>query len=290
MNKLKLGLPKGSLQDSTIELFKKAGFNIWVAARSYRPTIDDVEIECLLIRAQEIPKYVEQGVLDVGLSGRDWIIESGADVQEIADLVYSKTGFGKVSVVVAVAEDSGINSVKDLEGKRIATELVNVTKSFLAKNNVKAAVEFSWGATEVKVPELVDAIVDLTETGSSLRANKLKIIETILESSTKLIANKESLLDGWKKEKIEKIALLLNGALAAGGLVGLKMNVEKKNLQTIIDSLPALKKPSISVLADDNWLAIETIIDEKVVRDIIPLLKQLGAEGIIEYPLNKVIY
>lgn len=289
MKKLKLGIPKGSLQDSTIELFKKAGFNIYVSERSYRPSINDEEIECLLIRAQEIPKYVEQGVLDIGLTGKDWITETKSDIQEIEDLVYSKTGFGKVKLVIAVPEDSNIKSIKDLEGKRIATELVNVTKEYLKKNKVNAEVEFSWGATEVKVPELVDAISELTETGSSLRANKLKIIDTILESTTKFIANKKSMQDSWKKEKIQEIALLLRGALAAESKVGLKMNVEKKNLKTLLTLLPALKNPTISELSDNNWAAIETIIDEKIVRDIIPKLKKAGAQGIVEYPLNKII-
>jgi ATP phosphoribosyltransferase len=290
MNILKLGIPKGSLQDSTVELFKKAGFNINIRDRSYKPTINDAEIGCLLIRAQEIPKYVEQGVLDAGLAGKDWITETQADVQEVSNLAYSKTGFGKVRLVIAVPEDSKIASVKDLEGKRIATELVGVTKEFLKKNNVNAAVEFSWGATEAKVPELVDAIADLTETGSSLRANKLKIVETILESTTKFIANKKSMNNSWKKGKIEEISLLLNGALNAESKVGLKMNVEERNLQKIISLLPALKTPTVSKLMDTRWFAVETIVDEEIVRDIIPKLKQSGAEGIIEYPLNKVIY
>jgi len=289
VNKIKLGIPKGSLQESTLELFKKAGFNIYVGERSYKPKIDDPEIECLLIRAQEIAKYVEQGVLDIGLTGKDWITETKANVSEVADLVYSKTGFGKVKLVIAVPEDSNIKSVKDLEGKRIATELVNVTKDFLKKNKVNAEVEFSWGATEVKVPELVDAISELTETGSSLRANKLKIIETILESTTKFIANKESMKDSWKRQKIDDIALLLKGALLAESKVGLKMNLEKKNLNELISLLPALKNPTISELTDKNWIAIEVIADEKLVREIIPKLKKAGAQGIVEYPLNKII-
>jgi len=289
MNKIKLGIPKGSLQESTLYLFKKAGFNINISERSYKPTIDDSEIECLLIRAQEIPKYVEQGVLDIGLSGKDWITETKAEVEEVADLVYAKTGFGKVKLVIAVPEDSKIKSVKDLEGKRIATELVSVTRDYLKKNKVNAEVEFSWGATEVKVPELVDAISELTETGSSLRANKLRIVDTIIESNTKFIANKKSMQDSWKKQKIQEIALLLNGALAAESKVGLKMNVEKKNLNKLLLLLPALKKPTISELSDKNWAAVETIIDEKIVREIIPKLKQAGAQGIIEYPLNKIV-
>ena len=289
MNKIKLGIPKGSLQEATLELFKKAGFNISIGERSYKPFIDDEEIECLLIRAQEIPKYVEQGVLDAGLSGKDWIIETGADVQEIADLVYAKRGFGKLRLVIAVPEDSSIKSVKDLEGKRIATELVNVTKDYLKKQNVNVKVEFSWGATEVKVPELVDAISELTETGSSLKANNLRIVDTVLESNTKFIANKKSISDSWKKQKIQEIALLLKGALAAENKVGLKMNVEKKNLNKLLSLLPALKNPTISELSDKNWVAVETIIEEKTVRTIIPKLKQSGAQGIIEYSLNKII-
>jgi|SRR3989339_429186 len=289
MNKIKLGIPKGSLQEATLELFKKAGFNIHISERSYKPTIDDAEIECLLIRAQEIPKYVEKGVLDVGLSGKDWITETRAEVEEVADLVYAKTGFGKVRLVLAVPENSKINSIRDLEGKRIATELVNVTKDYLKKQKVDAEVEFSWGATEVKVPELVDAISELTETGSSLRANKLKIIDTILESTTRLIANKKSLQDSWKKAKIGELALLLNGALNAESKVGLKMNIERKNLNKVLLLLSSLKNPTISELTDKNWVAIEVIIDEKIVREIIPKLKQVGAHGIIEYPLNKVV-
>jgi ATP phosphoribosyltransferase len=287
---IKIGIPKGSLQNSTIELFKKAGFNIRVNERSYKPVIDDENIECLLIRAQEIPKYVEQGVLDAGLSGEDWIQETAADVEEISELVYSKTGFGKVRLVMAVPENSSVKSIKDLQGKRIATELVNVTKAYLKEKKVQAEVEFSWGATEVKVPELVDAISELTETGSSLRANNLRVIDVILESSTKFIANKTSLKDGWKKQKIEDITLLLKAALLAEGNIGLKMNVEKKNLDAIVALLPALKKPTVSNLYGDSSVAVEVIIEEKVVRDIIPKLKKAGAEGIVEYPLNKVIY
>ncbi len=289
MRKIKLGIPKGSLQEATLGLFKKAGFNINVGERSYKPSIDDSEIECLLIRAQEIAKYVEQGVLDVGLTGKDWITETNADVQEITSLIYSKTGFGKVKLVIAVPENSSIKSVKDLEGKRIATELINITKDYLKKNKVNAEVEFSWGATEVKVPELVDAIAELTETGTSLKANNLRIIDTILESTTKLIANKKSMSDKWKKQKIEEIALLLNGALEAYSKVGLKMNVERENLDKLLSLLPALKKPTISNLSDDKWVAIETIIDEKIVREILPALKKAGAQGIVEYSLNKVI-
>ncbi len=287
--KIKLGIPKGSLQEATMKLFKKAGFNISVSERSYKPIINDEEIECLLIRAQEIPKYVEQGVLDVGLTGKDWIMETNADVEEISELLYTKQGLKKVRLVIAVSETSDINSIKDLEGKRIATELVNVTKSFLKKNKINAEVEFSWGATEVKVPELVDAIAELTETGASLKANNLKIIETILESTTRFIANKKAIKDPEKKRKIEDIALLLNGALIAESSVGLKMNIEKKNLDNLLSLLPALKSPTVSELSDKNWVAIETIMEEKVVRNIIPKLKRVGAQGIVEYPLNKII-
>lgn len=289
MKKIKLGIPKGSLQETTLVLFKKAGFNIDASERSYKPTINDEDIECLLIRAQEIPRYVTEGVLDIGLSGKDWIIETNADVQEIADLIYAKRGLGKVKLVVAVAEDSNIKSIKDLEGKRIATELVNITRDFLKKNEVNAEVEFSWGATEVKVPELADAIAELTETGSSFKANKLRIIETIMESTTKLIANKKSMKDEWKKKKIQEIVLLLKGALLAEQKVGLKMNVEKKNINKVLKLLSALKKPTISRLSDKDWVAIETIIDEKTVREIIPKLKISGAQGIVEYSINKII-
>ena len=290
MTKLKLGLPKGSLQAATIELFRKAGFAIRVSERSYKPVIDDPDIECLLIRAQEIPRYVEQGVLDAGFSGEDWIQETEADVQEICELIYSKTGFGKVKLVIAVHENSNITSVSDLKGKRIATELVNVTKKYLKGQNVEAEVEFSWGATEVKVPELVDAISELTETGSSLRANNLRVLDVVLETSTKFIANKKCLSDAGKKQKIENIALLLKGALLAEGKVGLKMNVTKKNLDAVVALLPALKKPTVSQLYDGDSVAVETILDEKIVRNIIPKLKEAGAEGIVEYPLNKIIH
>jgi ATP phosphoribosyltransferase len=289
MNKIKLGIPKGSLQDATVELFRKAGFYIRISERSCKPYIDDPEIECLLIRAQEIPKYVQKGILDAGLSGKDWITETDADVVEIADLEYAKNGFGKVRLVLAVPNDSEINSVKDLEGKRIATELVNVTKSFLEKNKVNAEVEFSWGATEVKVPDMVDAISELTVTGSSLKANNLRIVDLVMESTTRLIANKESQVDLWKQEKIAKIALLLNGAFNAYNKVGLKMNVERADLNSVLALLPALNSPTISNLLDENWVAIEVIIEENFVRDIIPSLKKSGAMGIIEYPLNKVI-
>ncbi len=287
---LKLGIPKGSLQESTFVMFGKAGFKLRLSdSRSYFPKIDDPEIECMLIRAQEMARYVEDGALDCGLTGKDWVMENNADVFEVADLVYAKQGLGKVKWVLAVANDSGIKSVKDLEGKRIATEAVNMTKDYLKKNNVKAEVEFSWGATEVKVPELVDAIVEITETGSSLRANNLRIIDTLLESTTKFIANKNSIKDPWKKKKIEEIAILLKGAIAAEESVGLMMNVEKKNMDKVLSMLPALKKPTIMQLSEDGWVAINTVVKEEIVRDIIFKLKDAGAQGIVEYPLNKII-
>lgn len=289
---LKLGLPKGSLQESTFKMLKKAGFNVNLSSsRAYIPSIDDPEIELVLLRAQEMSRYVQDGALDCGITGNDWILENKSDVVRITDLTYSKQSLNKVRWVLAVPQDSGIKNVKDLDGKRVATELVNVANEYFKKNKVKVDVEFSWGATEVKVTAgLVDAIVELTETGSSLRANKLIIIDTLCESITQLIANKEAYQDAWKKAKMEQIALLLNGAIAAEEKVGLKMNVKKENLKAVIAKLPALKNPTISGLSDDGWFAIETIIDEKVVRVLIPELKSAGACGIIEYPLNKVIY
>ncbi|MCX6799000.1 MAG: ATP phosphoribosyltransferase [Candidatus Diapherotrites archaeon] len=288
-NKLKLGLPKGSLQDATIKLFKKAGYNIIVNERSYYPQIDDAEVECILMRAQEIPRYVEQGALDVGITGKDWILETKAAVEEIAELLYAKQGLGKVEWVLAVPENSGIKNVKDLQGKRIATELVEFTKEYLRKNGVNADVEFSWGATEVKCPELADAIVEVTETGTSLRANNLRTVETLLESTTRLIANKKAYQDKWKREKIENMALVLKGALEAEARVCLMMNIEKKNLKAVLAILPALKNPTISPLSDENWVAIITIAEEKIVRNLIPRLKKAGARDIVELPLNKVI-
>jgi len=288
--KLKLGVPKGSLQETTFGLLSKAGFHFSVSSRSYFPSIDDEELEAMLIRAQELPRYVEDGVFDAALTGYDWIIESGVDVVSVSDLIYSKQSMRKVKWVLAVHESSSVKTVKDLEGKRIATEVVSITKNYLAKNNVKALVEFSWGATEVKTPDLVDAIVEVTETGSSLRANKLRIVDVVLESNTKLIANKKSWNDPWKREKIENLAMLLQGAINAGTKVGLKMNLRKSDVDKVLQLIPALRKPTISHLADEQWIALETIIDEEVVRKIIPLLKRAGAEGIIEYPLNKVIY
>lgn len=290
MNKLKLGIPKGSLQDSTIKLFAKAGYRITISSRSYMPAIDDPEIECLMFRAQEIARYVERGVLDTGLTGKDWIMENNADVVEVEDLVYSKATTQIYRWVVAVPEDSDIHSVRDLEGKRIATELVNATRRYLAANGVNAEVEYSWGATEIKVPQLVDAIVEGTETGSSLRAHKLRVVDTVVESNTKLIANRETWADPWKKEKIEVLSMLLRGALEADAKVGLKMNAPLEKLDEILRHLPALHTPTISNQTDSSWVAIEVVIDEAIARDLIPKLVRAGAQGIIEYPLNKLIY
>ena len=287
--KLKIGLPKGSLQEVTLKLLAKAGFNFSVRERSYFPASDDDELEAILIRAQEIARYVADGVLDIGITGKDWIMENGVDVVEVAELIYSKTSFRPVRWVVAVSEQSDIRTVADLNGKRIATEGVNLTKNYLKKHNVKAEVEFSWGATEAKTPELVDAIVEITESGSSLRANKLRIVDTVLESSVRLIANNESYQNTWKREKVQNIALLLQGAIQASGKVGLKMNLKKSNIEKVMQILPAMKRPTISPLAGNEWVALETIIDEKIVREIIPQLKRAGAQDIIEYPLNKVI-
>ncbi|MGA2718789.1 MAG: ATP phosphoribosyltransferase [Candidatus Acidiferrales bacterium] len=290
MPSLKLGVPKGSLQDSTVELFARAGWRISVNSRSYYPAIDDPEIECMLVRAQEMARYVEHGGLDCGLTGNDWIVESGADVQEIAELVYSKTSLARVRWVLAVAENSSINSVKDLEGKVIATEVVHITQKYLERNGVKARVEFSWGATEVKVPKLADAIVEITETGSSLRANRLRIVDTLLESSTRFIANRAALSDPWKREKIDSLAMLLDGAIKAYSRVGLLLNVRRADLDNLLAALPSLRNPTISQLSDPNWVAINTIVEEKTVRQLIPKLKAARAEGIVEYPLNKVVY
>ena len=287
--KLKLGIPKGSLENATVDLFRRAGFNITTSSRSYFPAIDDPEIECMLIRAQEMARYVEDGVLDAGLTGRDWVEENQADVATLADLIYAKQSFGKVRWVLAVPEGSPFHTVKDLEGKIIATELVGATKRYFAANGVKAKVEFSWGATEAKPPVLADAIVEVTETGSSLRANKLRIIDTVLESNTQLIANRDSWADVWKRRKLEDIKMLLEGAINALGKVGLMLNVRKADLERVLDVLPALKKPTISHLSDEEWLAVNTILDESTVRVIIPRLKEAGAQGIVEYPLNKIV-
>jgi len=289
-NTLRLGLPSGSLQEPTFALFAKAGFNISGASRSYKPTVDDPELTIRLLRAQEISRYVEHGFLDAGLTGKDWIANNGSDVAVLTEMVFSKVSNKPTRWVIAVPEDSAIRSVKDLQGKVIATEAVEMTRRFLASHGVTAEVEFSWGATEVKVPDLVDAIVDVTETGSSLRANKLRILETIMESVPQFIANKKALTDPWKKEKIEKMVLLLQGAYNARDKVGLKMNLPEGKLSDLLKALPALRNPTVSQLATEGWIAVETIIDESVVREIIPQLKALGAEGIIEYPLNKVVY
>jgi len=288
--KLRFGLPKGSLQGATIEKMAKAGWNIQVSSRSYAAYVDDAELAVLLFRAQEISRYVEHGHLDCGITGRDWVEENGSDVHEVGEFLFSKATRQPARWVVAVPEDSPIKSVHDLNGKRIATEVVELTKKYLKKHGVSAEVEFSWGATEAKAGELVDAIVEITETGSSLRANKLRIVDTLLTSTPRLIANQASWKDSWKRQKIEMMALLLKGALEAEAKVGLKMNIEQKHLKALLESLPALRRPTISNLSQDGWVAVETIIDEHVVRELIPQLKAAGAEGIIEYPLNKVVY
>lgn len=285
-----LGLPKGSLQDSTIKLFGKAGFNISVSSRSYRPSIDDEKLDGRFVRAQEVSRYVEHGYFDCGLTGQDWVKENDSDVVEVCSLIYSRASNMPSKWVIAVPEASTVQTVKDLEGKRIATEVVNITRQYLNENGVNAEVEFSWGATEVKVPDLVDAIVDLTETGNSIRANNLRIVDTLLNTNTVLIANKVSWENPAKRKKIENIALLLTSALEANSKVGLKLNIEKSKLEAILADLPALRNPTINRLTDESWVAIDTILDEKVVREIIPELKERGAEGIIEYPLNKVVF
>jgi ATP phosphoribosyltransferase len=290
MSRLKLGVPKGSLQESTVELFAKAGWRISIGSRSYFPGIDDPEIECMLVRAQEMPRYVESGALDAGLTGKDWIIETGAEVEQVGELIYSKTGLGRVRWVLAVAEDSPMQSVRDLEGKVIATEAVKMTEKYLAKHGVNARVEFSWGATEVKVPQLADAIVEVTETGSSLRANHLRVVDTLMESMTVFIANHAATQDAWKREKIGNLMLLLDGAIKAYNRVGLMLNVRKADLDNVLSALPALRNPTIAQLSDPEWVAINTIIEEKTARQIIPKLKAARAEGIVEYPLNKVVY
>lgn len=286
---LKLGIPKGSLQESTLKLFRKAGYHISVSSRSYYPSFDDIEVEAMLIRAQEMARYVEDGILDCGLTGKDWILEQNADVHEVAELIYAKEGLRPVKWVIAVPNDSKIKSVKGLNGKRIATELVGFTKRYLKAKGIKAEVDFSWGATEVKPPYLADAIVELTETGTSLKANNLRIVETILESSTRFIANKKAWQDKWKKQKMENIVMLLKGALSAEEKVGLKMNVPERSFKRVMTLLSAMHSPTISALSDKGWYALEVIIDEKIVRDIIPKLKTAGASGIVEYQLNKVI-
>jgi ATP phosphoribosyltransferase len=293
--KLKLGIPKGSLQDATIHLFARAGFNIYVSTRSYFPAIDDPEIECMLIRAQEMARYVSDGVLDAGLTGQDWIAEHEAGdgktgvLTSVADLIYAKQSFGKVKWVLAVPEDAPFKSARDLEGKTIATELVRVTRAYFQRQQVDVKVEFSWGATEVKPPMLADAIVEVTETGSSLRANRLRVLDTVMESNTQLVANHGALADPWKKTKVDNIALLLRAAIEAQGRVGLMLNVRRGDLAAVLDLLPALQRPTISALSDAEWVAVNTIIEERTVRDLIPKLKGARAQGIVEYPLNKIV-
>ena len=288
-NKLRLGIPKGSLQDSTIALFKRAGWNIYADGRSYFPSIDDSEIECMLIRAQEMARYVDHGVLDAGLTGIDWVIESGLDVTSVTSLTYAKQSRRKVRWVLAVPESSGYQKAEDLEGKIIATELVEVSKRYFAERGVNVKVEFSWGATEVKPPMLADAIVEVTETGSSLKANHLKIIDTVMESETHLIAAKSALADAWKREKIDSIAVMLRGAIDAQSQVGLMLNVRKANLDAVLAVLPALNSPTVSHLSDPDWVAVNTIVEERTAREVIPRLKAANATGIVEYPLNKVV-
>jgi len=286
---LRLGLPKGSLQEATLKLFRKAGYHVAVSGRSYYPIFDDVEIESMLIRAQEMARYVENGIIDCGLTGYDWIMEQNADIKEVAELTYAKEGLKPVRWVVAVPNDSKIKTIKDLNGKRIATELVGFTKRFLKANKIKADVDFSWGATEVKPPHLADAIVELTETGSSLRANNLRIVETILQSSTRFISNKKAWQDRWKQQKMENLVMLLKGALAAEEKVGMKMNVKQSDLKRLLIILPAMHSPTISALSDKGWYDLDVVIDERTVRELIPKLKKAGASGIVEYRLNKVI-
>jgi len=287
--KVRLGIPKGSLQDATIKLFAAAGFKIYADGRSYFPSTDDPELECMLIRAQEMARYVEHGALDAGLTGLDWVQESGLTVHTVINLNYAKQSRGKVRWVLAVPEESPFKSAEDLAGKTIATELVDVTKRYFAGKNVPVQVDFSWGATEVKPPMLADAIVEVTETGSSLKANRLRIIDTVLESNTQLIANTKSWSDPWKRQKLENVAMLLQGAISAQGQVGLMLNVQRKDLPAVLRVLPALNSPTISSLSDENWVDVNTILDETAVRDVIPRLKAAGATGIVEYPLNKVV-
>jgi ATP phosphoribosyltransferase len=289
MSVLKLGIPKGSLQDATIDLLARAGWKVTISSRSYVPGIDDAEMDCLLVRAQEMARYVETGALDAGITGHDWVQETGADVLELAELVYAKQRLARVKWVLAVPEDSSIREPRDLEGKVIATEVVGITQNYLAKHGVKARVEFSWGATEVKVPQLADAIVEVTETGSSLRANRLRILDTVLESSTVFIMNRKSADNSAKREKAENLVLMLQGAIAAATRVGLMLNVRREDLAAVLSVLPALKNPTISALSDSDWVAVNTIIEEAVVRQILPRLKAAKAQGIVEYPLNKIV-
>ena len=289
MNQLKLGIPKGSLQDATIDLFARAGWRITLSSRSYVPSIDDAEIECLMVRAQEMARYVETGALDAGITGHDWVVETEANVDELAELVYAKQRLARVRWVLAVPEDSGIRKPSDLSGKIIATEVVRTTEKYLAHHGVKARVEFSWGATEVKVPRLADAIVEVTETGASLRANRLRIVDTVLESATVFIMNREAAATSWKREKAENLILMLQGAIDATNKVGLMLNVRREYLDAVLAVLPALKNPTISTLSDPEWVAVNTIIEEAVVRQILPKLKAAKAQGIVEYPLNKIV-
>jgi ATP phosphoribosyltransferase len=289
MSTLKLGIPKGSLQDATLELFARAGWKITLSSRSYVPSIDDDEIECLLVRAQEMARYVETGALDAGITGHDWVVETGAAVEELAELVYAKQRLSRVRWVLAVPEDSSIRVPRDLDGKVIATEVVNITERYLQKHGAKARVEFSWGATEVKVPQLADAIVEVTETGSSLRANRLRIVDTVLESATVFIMNRTAASDVWKREKAANLILMLQGAIDAASKVGLMLNVRREDLAGVLGVLPALKNPTISTLSDPEWVAVNTIIEESVVRKILPKLKAAKAQGIVEYPLNKIV-
>jgi ATP phosphoribosyltransferase len=289
MNRLKLGIPKGSLQEATLELFSRAGWKIAISSRSYVPAVDDAEIECLLVRAQEMSRYVETGALDAGITGHDWVVETGSDVEELAELVYAKQRLSRVKWVLAVHEDSAIREPRDLQGKVIATEIVRITEQYLQRHGVKARVDFSWGATEVKVPQLADAIVEVTETGSSLRANRLRIVDTVLESATVFIMNRAAAADTWKKEKAESLILMLLGAIAAASRVGLILNVRREDLDRVVAILPALKKPTISMLSDPDWVAVNTIVEESVVRQILPMLKAANAQGIVEYPLNKIV-
>ena len=289
MNRLKLGIPKGSLQDATVELFSRAGWKIAMSTRSYVPTVDDPEIECLLVRAQEMSRYVETGALDAGITGHDWVVETGSDVEELAELVYAKQRLSRVRWVLAVQEDSAIRGPHDLQGKVIATEIVRITEEYLKRHGVTGRVDFSWGATEVKVPQLADAIVEVTETGSSLRANRLRIVDTVLESATVFIMNHAAAADAWRREKAESVILMLQGAIAAASKVGLILNVRREDLERVVGILPALKKPTISMLSDPEWVAVNTIVEESVVRQILPKLKAANAQGIVEYPLNKIV-
>jgi ATP phosphoribosyltransferase len=290
MSALKLGIPKGSLQESTVELFARAGWRVSVNSRNYFPAIDDPEVECMLVRAQEMARYVGSGALDAGITGKDWILETSGEVHEVAELVYAKTSLGRVRWVLAVAEDSRVKSVRDLEGKVIATEAVHLTERYLQSHGIHARVEFSWGATEVKVPQLADAIVEVTETGASLRANHLRVVDTLLESAPWFIANRASWQDNWKREKIENMVLLLEGAIKAYDRVGLMLNVRRDDLPGVLSALPALRNPTIAQLSDPAWVAINTIVEERTVRQLIPKLKSARAEGIVEYPLNKIVY